>query len=60
MSDSTVRYSGLEFICLKIHNNSSSYENYIVISNPKLLWPVFCSFLKFGQPVLVIVLMMNF
>ena len=27
---------------------------------PKLLWPIFCSFLKFGQPILVGVLMLNF
>ena len=26
----------------------------------KLLWPGFCSFLKFGQPILVRVLMLNF
>ena len=27
---------------------------------PKLLWHIFCLFLKFGQPILVIVLMLNF
>ena len=27
---------------------------------PKLLWPVFCSFMKFGQVILVRVLMLNF
>ena len=27
---------------------------------PKLLWPIFCSFLKFGQAILVRVLMINF
>ena len=27
---------------------------------PKLLWPIFRSFLKFGQAILVRVLMLNF
>ena len=27
---------------------------------PKLLWPIFCLFLKFGQPIFIRVLMLNY
>ena len=31
-----------------------------LVLTPKLFWPIFCLFLKFGQPILVRVLMLNF
>ena len=35
-------------------------ERKFQVLTPKLLWHVFCSFLKFGQPILVRVLMLHF
>ena len=43
----------------KVLNLSSGFCYFMTLI-PKLLWPVFCSFLKFGQPILVRVFMLNF
>ena len=39
------------FMLVCVHNN---------FLPPKLFWRVFCSFLKFEQPIMVGVLMLNF
>ena len=50
--------------CIKVHTNKSQNLCVQIHINctltPKVLRPVFCSFLKCGQPILVRVLMLNF
>ena len=43
------------FETLENHDNQI-----ILLLTPKLLWPIFCLFLKFGQTILVSVFMLNF
>ena len=55
-------YPKLEGLTEFIHNVNAielvGGDNRILI--PKLLWPIFCFFLKFEQAILVRVLMLNF